>query len=121
MEWKIYYSVGGEITTFSSLDGDVCDAPGTGVQVIVMINPDHGWSTQTRGDFYVWDDRGNGYRWWGVDVFGLGDYFDKAGQWQKVIKGYTVSSDIFAEIFRLAENDPDFPKKTAFYREERKP
>ena len=120
IEWKIYYSVGGEITTFSSLDGGIEDAPGTGVQVIVMIDKDHGWMTQTRGDYYVWDDRGDGYRWWGADIVGLIDYFDKAGQWQKVIKGYTVTSKIFEEIFRMAEVDPDFPKKTASRRQERR-
>lgn len=119
LDWKIYYSFGEEITTFSSADGGPEDAPGTGVQVIIVIDSDHGWSTQVSSDYYVWDDKGNGYRWWGADSGGISDYWMKVGQWQKVIRGSQISKNKFNECMAMAMKDPDFPKKTGRVRGER--
>jgi hypothetical protein len=120
VEWKIYYSNGFEIKTFSSKDGGPEIAPTKDVQVIVQIDPDHGWSTQSHADFYIWDSRGGESRWWGVDIIGLSDYFDKPG-WKRVLKGTTVSGKEFTKIFKMALEDDEFPKKTAYYRNERRP
>lgn len=121
LQWKIYCSNGHNLETFSSDDGEVKDAPGFDVQVIAMIDASHGWGTQSKSDYYVWDDRGSGYRWWGVDLMGLGDYFNKRGQWQKVLKGTTITSETFSKIFAMVQDDESFLEKTGFYRGERRP
>ena len=115
-KWKIYYSDG---ATFSSAEGGPEVAPTQRVQVIVLIDHNHGWRTQASSDFYVWDDRSHGAMWWGVDIFGLSDYFDKPG-WKRVLKGETIHSDQFSEVMALAMADPDFPQKTSFNNQERK-
>ena len=117
MNWKIYY---GDGTTFSDQDGTPFIAPARDVQVIVMNDKNHAWRTQAGNDYYVWDDRGDGARWWGVDQFGMYDYLIDPG-YKRVLFGRTVTSNQFDNIFRLASNDPDFPKKTAFANRERKP
>lgn len=116
LTWKIYY---GDDRTCSSLDGAVEDTPVRDVQVIILIDQDHGWTTQAGTDYYVWDDRGNGSRWWGVDYPGYIDYLIEPG-WKKVLLGRTISSNRFNEIYKRASEDPDFPKKTSFSNRERK-
>lgn len=116
LTWKIYY---GDGQTYSSLDGAIEDTPTTDVQVIILIDRDHGWTTQTGTDYYVWDNRGNGPRWWGVDYPGYIDYLIEPG-WKKVLLGRTIPSDIFNSIYKRASEDPDFPKKTSFSNKERK-
>jgi len=117
MKWKIYY---GDDSTFSDQDGTPWIAPARDVQVIVMTSKDHGWRTQAGSDYYVWDDRGNGARWWGVDQFGMYDYLLDPG-YKRVLFGRTVTSDRFSEIYSRASVDPDFPKKTSNANKERKP
>lgn len=118
-EWVIFYSNGRAIDTYSSIDGPVIDAPGFDVQVISMVTPGIGWHTQSLSDYYVWDYRGIKYRWWGVDLMGLGDYLNKRGQWQKILKGTTIHSALFAEILDMARHDKRLPQKTSYTRIER--
>lgn len=117
MNWKIYYSDG---STFSDQDGTPWIAPARDVQVIVIDDRDHGWMTQAGDDYYVWDDRGDGARWWGVDNFGMYDYLIDPG-YKRVLTGRRIPRDQFNEIFKRASNDPDFPTKTAFANQERQP
>jgi hypothetical protein len=117
MRWQIYY---GDDSTFSYKDGSPYDAPARDVQVIVQSDPDHLWYTQTGGDYYGWDDRGDGSRWWGVDIFGLFDYLIDPG-YKRVLFGRTVTSERFSEIFQRAKADPEWGKKAAFARMERRP
>ena len=73
MKWKIYYSdhsenrdtsVSSEYETPSSI------ARRADVQVIILESSDHKWVTLSGYDYYIWDDKGGGERWWGVDIFG---------------------------------------------------
>jgi hypothetical protein len=118
IEWRIYYF---DDSTFSNLDGAHWDAPGLGVQVIVQIDQDHGWETQARDEYYVWEDRGDGYKWWGVDKFAMWEYlFIEPGR-KRVLAGKRMTRNRFSEIYKRAMNDPDFPKKTAFSSTEPQP
>jgi hypothetical protein len=118
MRWKIFYSDG---STFSCEDGSCSLAPGNYVQVIVQEDPDHNWSTLSERDFYLWDARGGeGPCWWGADIFALHTYLVEPGL-KKVLFGTETSNKRFAEIFKMAYNDPEWGKKAAFGRKERRP
>lgn len=118
IKWKIFYSDG---ATFSSKDGGPELAPARGVQVIALSDPDHGWSTQSGADYYVWEDRGDGHRWWGIiNDMALGVYLDSPG-WKKILIGHSIPSQVFSEIFARAQADPDFGSKTGFRRREARP
>lgn len=110
--FRIYY---GDNTTYS---GPPELAPARDVQVIIQPDDDHGWASQTGADYYVWDERGDGPRWWGVDKFGLYDYLISPG-FKKVLFGRTVTSERYQHIFFRAKRDAG--SKTAFRRRERKP
>ena len=116
--WKIYY---GDGNTFSSQDSTAwMILKRNNVQVIVQEDDNHGWFTQAQTDYYVWDNRGGGgWRWWGVDIFGLYDYLLEPGE-KCVLFGRTIEKDEFSEIFKRASEDTDFPKKTSFANKERK-
>jgi len=110
MNWRIYYADG---STYSDQDGAPEDAPARDVQVVVISDRNHGWMTQALTDYYVWDDRGGGLRWWGVDLFGLYDYLIEPG-YKCVLFGRTIAKQDFNEIFERACADKDFPKKTSY-------
>ena len=114
MKYRIYYSDG---STYSDQDGAPEDAPARDVQVIVMEDKYHGWFTQALHDYYVWDDRGQGLRWWGVDLFGLYDYMIEPG-YKRVLFGRTIERREFDEIMKLAHNDDYFPDKTSYANKE---
>ena len=116
MNWRVYYANG---NTYSNQDGAPENAPARDVQVIVMKDGDHGWRTQTEHDYYVWDERSNWLRWWGVDQFGLYDYLIEPG-FKKVLFGRTISSQEYNEIIKRANEDKDFPRKTSYANKERK-
>lgn len=109
-KWKIFY---GDGATFSSDDGDIKDAPATNVQIIVQAHDDTGRYHQSGRDYYVhWEGE-----WLGVDIFGLFDFLMESG----VVKfGRTVRSERFLEVYRRAEEDEDFPRRSAFKKGERR-
>ena len=118
IKWKIYYSDG---ATFSNKDGGPELAPANGVQVIALLDSDHGWSTQAGADYYVWDDRGDGPKWWGlINDMALASYLFKPG-WKLILVGESVPSNVYSAIFKRAQEDPDFGYKTGFKRRENKP
>jgi len=119
--FRIYYDDG---RTYS---GNHLDAPGWGVQVIVMSDRSTGRFFQCGFDYYIWRDT----RWFGVDAIGAIDYliqigFTHAGDKKPVADilrdaiymghvkaGRTISQDDFQSIVRRANIDPDFPNRTA--------
>lgn len=117
MKWILHYSSG---ATFSDQDGSVYDAPGLDVQLIAMEDPEHGRYHQAGSDCYVWDDRGDGERWWGVDKFGLWEYLKDPGP-KKVVFGRTITNAAFQKIFHDAEKHGYIPAHTAFRSDERRP
>lgn len=100
---------------------DVPNIPCLDIQLIIVIDKDHGWRTVAKNDYYIWDDRGDGLTWWGVDLFGCWDYLFTRPGMKKVLSGRTISHDLFNLIFMEAQKDTRLPEKTAYWAEERKP
>lgn len=108
MKYKIFYDDG---TTYSDQDGNVEDAPGLGIIVIVMESVEHGRFQQARYDYYVWKAEEDA--WVGCDLNGKWDYDQQPG-WKKTLFGRTISNARFDSIMRIAENDNYFPKRTGW-------
>jgi hypothetical protein len=115
--WKVYYDDG---SVLSNKDYKPEELPGVGVQVIVQADDRHGWEFVEGKSFFVWDDRGKGYKWWGADREGFFDYlFNKPGK-KVALLGRFIEDDAFDEIQRTAMKDKDFEPKTGFKARERK-
>ena len=114
--WRIYYADG---STFSNLDGRVWQAPGVYAQAIVQVDDAHGFAIVSHHDYYVWDDKGGGYKWWGADWAGLMIYLMTSGP-KKVVFGSWIERNEFMKVFKRASNDSDFPPKTGYNPEEYK-
>ena len=110
VKWRIYYADG---TTFDSSEGTPYDAPSRGVICIVQPDIDVGRHLVHRFDFYWWHDG----EWYGGEIFGLFDYLASDGH--KTVKfGRTISNHQYTDIIQRAGNDPDFPRKSAWRRDE---
>lgn len=103
MRYRIYYDGG------ATYDGDPFDAPAFGVLVIVEAHAKHGRRLHSHKDYFVW----LGDCWLCVDFIGLLDYLAQPGP-RKVCFGRMVDDDYFDQVFSQANNDPDFPKRTAW-------
>ena len=89
------------------------------VQVIIQPSDEHNWVTLTGTDYYVWDDRGKGAKWWGVnDRSGLDWYFRKPG-YKCVLFGTWIETEDFRRIFNQARER--WGNKEVFANDERKP
>jgi hypothetical protein len=117
MKWQIYYSDG---STFNELDGLAEQAPAVGVQVIAQADKDLNFTAISGDDYYVWDDKGGGFRWWGADHIGFILYMIQPG-WRKVLFGEMIDGEKFTEIHRHASEDLQVGRKTGFAPWERKP
>lgn len=114
--FRVYYSDGSVI---GSEDFTPFEIPRRGdVQVITQESLDHNWVTRSGKDYYVWDDRGGGFRWFGVDIFGLHHYLLQPGR-KCVLFGTEIDSKRFNEIFNRARDE--FGDKESFERRERMP
>ena len=107
MRFKIWYDTG---LTFTDQAGSAFDAPGLGVQIIVMEDDLHGRFQQSRFDYYVWDES---TAWVGCDLFGLWDYLQRPGR-KKVIFGRTIPNYHYDAIIQQAEQDEYIPHRTAW-------
>jgi hypothetical protein len=107
MDYKIYYD-GGTVYT-----GAPENAPAFGVLVIVQKNNAHGRYVVSNFDYFVWQ----GSEWMGCDFIGLVDYLQQSG-WKKVLFGRMVEKEYFYDVVRQANDDPDFPPRTAYYKNE---
>ena len=105
--YRIYYA---DETTY---DGDPFNAPAFGVLLILEPDKESGRRFVSNGDFYIW----TGERWFDVDYFGLIDYLAQPGH-KKVIFGRLVSNEDWHKIYFLADNDPDFPRRTCWGNQE---
>lgn len=97
MYWKIYYEDG---STFSSEDGDVFDAPRTGVEIIVHEDSG-GFSLMSQSSYYYWEpDRSD----WGFnycDQFTLVLHLQRAKR-PLIFFGAMITTSQFSEIERRA-------------------
>lgn len=103
MDFRVYYADG---TTY---DGDAMGAPALDALLIVEKDADHGRRIVSGGDYFVWE----GGRWWAVDQVGMYTYLVRTGP-RRVLIGRMVSNEHYAETWRRAESDTDFPLRTAF-------
>lgn len=91
--------------------GDPYKAPIFGVLLVLEKDEETGRRIVQNGDYYVWD----GKRWWPVDYPGLLDYLQIDGP-KRILIGRLVSNEDFTRVYREAENDLDFPIRTAYGR-----
>lgn len=119
MKWKIYYT---DSTVISSNDATPFSiVRRADVQVIIFESKDHKWVTLSAYDYYYWDDKGEGARWWGADLFGLHHYLLQPGS-KCVIFGTMIDKNRFREIFDVARKDMMFLQpKEIFANDERRP
>lgn len=108
--FKVYYSDG---STHSSQDPFTTPVPF--VVAIVQIDKLHGRKVVAGDDYYVWDKT----YWRGTDLIGMYQYLQEDGA-RRVLLGVMVDENQWQDIMRLANNDSDFPKRTAYGRDERR-
>ena len=129
MDWKIFYEGG---FSFSSGDGQPEEAPIWNVQVIVMPHIESGRRVRCLFDYYVWW----GDRWEGVDLTGVMDFLIERGEYSleeeigdvefrkrafatgRVKAGRTIEKEEFYSLYRAADRDPEFPKRTGYMADE---
>ena len=107
--FRVYYD-GGD--TYS---GDPFNAPALGVLAIVQRNEAHGRRVTSNFDYFVWKD--DLQEWMGCDFIGMIDYLTLFGP-KRVLIGRMVPKEYFYQVIRQANEDPDFPPRTAYYNEE---
>lgn len=116
MRWQVWYSDG---TYISSEDvTPYCIERRTDVQVIVQGDKEKGWVTKSGHDFYVWDDRGGGAKWFNATYSGREQYLMKPG-YKCILFGYEIDKKAFYEIFNAARKE--FGEKLSYERNERHP
>ena len=103
LKFRIYYDGG------ATYDGDPFDAPAWGALAIVQEHKEHGREIVSNKDYFVWMNS----RWMGVDWIGMIDYLQQNGA-RKVLFGRMVPNDHFNDITKLANEDEDFPIRTAW-------
>lgn len=103
MDFRVYYD-GGAVYA-----GDPFDAPAWGVLVIVQTDHNHGRNLVMTKDYFVW----TGSKWMTVDYIGMLDYLSTPGH-KKVLFGRMVEDEYFYTVVKRANEDPDFPERTAF-------
>lgn len=101
--YRIYYD------GLPPYSGAIYEAPGLGVLCIVERDRDHGRRLITQGDYYILREG----HWYGVDYPGLIDYLLQPGP-RKVLIGRLVDREKFYRAVKQAEEDPDFPPRTAW-------
>ena len=117
MKWKVYYSDGAYISSEDTTPFGITRRED--VQVIIQHHPDTNWKTLSGLDYYAWDDRGGGPKWWGcTDRFALNHYLRQPG-YKCVLFGTWIESKDFDRIFNEARKE--WGEKTAFARKERQP
>jgi hypothetical protein len=130
LNWKIWYAGG---SVYTDEDGPPESAPGRGVLVIVQQDANHGRRRVSSTDFYVWREG----RWDGCDLAGLLDHLIERGflvegevidtgavlmfvlENHLALFGRLVSRAEWERVSAQAETDPDFPKRTGQYKDER--
>jgi hypothetical protein len=136
LRWKLWYADG---TAYADADGPWADAPGVGVQALIVEDDDTGWTCEegSAGTVhnYVWWPGAD--RPWGVDHYGTLDYLVAVGALEPgapvtvlaledlvavgVKVGRSIDTPAFEAIAARARADDYFPAKSALRRGERPP
>lgn len=97
--WRIYYDTG---AVFTDKQGSPCDAPRTGVQVIVQSHPSAGYEIVQGGDFFYYEEDRRG--WWYGDIFTAMDHLMRATR-QCLLFGRMVPDDQFAQLIKRVNEE----------------
>lgn len=118
VKWKIYYSDG---STFSSEDATPFSLERrVGVQVIIQEHLDKGWIALSGYDYFMWDDKGAGAKWWKGDEAGFFQYITQPGS-KCILLGEWVDDVVYNKILERAQKDRMFCNKTGYKNYERQP
>ena len=118
MNWQIYYSDGTIINSENVTPSSIVKR--TGVQVIIQKDREKGWLAVCGYDFFMWDDRGNGAKWFRGDYAGLFQYITQPGS-KYILLGEWVDDVVYREILQRVNKDRAFASKTGYAPWERKP
>lgn len=117
MSWEVFYSGGGSISSEDTTPFGIEHRED--VQVIIQDDKDCKWKTLTGLDWYVWDDRGEGAKWWGcTNQYALDHYLRQPG-YKCVLFGTWIEDRDFDRIFNAAREK--WGEKQGYARQERKP
>ena len=106
MNWRIYY----DTQTFDSTDGSPNEAPSYGVICVVQPDKSVGRVIVQRWDYYVFRQG----EWYGHHLDGLlYELLHHADEIEAVKAGRTIETELYEEICQQANNDKDFPVKSA--------
>lgn len=106
MNWRIYY----DNSTYSSSDGAPNDAPSYGVICVVQPDNSVGRVIVERWDYYVYRQG----EWYGHHLDGLLlELLEHANEIEAVKAGRTIETQLYLSILSRANEDKDFPVKSA--------
>lgn len=114
--WEVFYSDGTSISSEDTTPFGITHRED--VQVVIQSDKDFKWKTITT-DYIVWDDRGEGAKWWGcTDLSALLHYLRQPG-YKCVLFGTWIEKSDFNRIFNNARKK--WGEKREFARHERQP
>lgn len=112
--WEVFYSNGTSISSEDTTPFHISHRED--VQVIIQDDRDNRWKTITT-DYFVWDDRGNGAKWWGcTDIHAVIHYLRQPGE-KAVLFGTWIENEDYDRIFNEARKK--WGEKSGFARGER--
>jgi len=115
--WQVWYSDGKSISSENVTPFRIDRRED--VQVIIQDDKDNKWRTLSGLDWYVWDNRGNGAKWWGcTNQYALDHYLRQPG-YKCVLFGTWIETEDYDRIFNQARKE--WGEKTGFARGERQP
>ena len=117
VKWEIFYSDG---TSLTSEEIDPFEIQNhEDVQVIIQEDDENSWVTLALVPFFVYDDRGKGWKWWRVeDHFGLDHYLRQPGP-RCVLFGTWIEDEDFRRILNGARDK--WGEKTSYNTVEKHP
>lgn len=116
LHWAIYYSDGSSMGSNDATPFSIEHRED--VQVIIQEDQEHKWISLSGSDFYYWDDKGYGPRWWRADRQGRDHYLRQPGS-KCILFGTWIETVDFRKIFNQARED--FGNKEIFDPYEKKP
>lgn len=110
IDFKVYYRDG------STYVGPPENTPILSVVGIVEFDKNHGRRIVAHGDYYTW----MGGKWMSCGYDSMIAYMNEPG-WKKYLVGVQLFGEDWNRMWNIMENDPDFPKRTAYYPKEKNP
>jgi hypothetical protein len=112
--WEVFYSDGTSVSSEHTTPFGIIHRED--VQVIIQDDKKNKWKTITT-DYFVWDDRGEGAKWWGcTDIHAVMHYLRQPGS-RCVLFGTWIEDADFDKI--LEEARKAWGKKSGYARSER--